>query len=41
MTGKSKEDGDFCLNTRSGDTINDPKNVQVNLQKLFITKRRN
>jgi hypothetical protein len=41
MTGKSNEDGDLCLNTESGDPTNDPKNVQVNLKKLFITKWRN
>jgi hypothetical protein len=41
MTGKAKEDGDLHLNTESSETTNDPKNVLVNLQKLFKTKWRN
>jgi hypothetical protein len=35
MTGKSKENGDLWLIKESDYTTNDPKKLQINLQKLL------
>ena len=38
MTGKSKGDGDLCLDTESGDTTNDPKKYAGQFAKAFHNK---
>ena len=38
MTGKSKEDGDLCLNTESGNITNDPKQCADQFAKAFHAK---